>query len=59
LFQTKPQPFLAIVHSEKTKNENVTEELPDEWWYRVYLAVIVVTFAVLFLLWSFSRYFSG
>jgi hypothetical protein len=47
------------VHSEETKPENAAEELPDEWWYRVYLAVIVATVIVLGLLWTFSRYFSS
>lgn len=35
------------------------KELPDEWWYRVYLAVIITTVVVLALLWTFSNYFSG
>jgi hypothetical protein len=47
------------VHSEETKSENAVEELPDEWWYRVYLAVIITTVLVLCALWAFSRYFSS
>ena len=35
------------------------DELPDEWWYRVYAGVIVTTIVVITLLWAFSRYFSG
>jgi hypothetical protein len=38
-------------------NEKV-EELPDEWWHKVYLSVIVTTVLVLAALWAFSRYFS-
>lgn len=34
------------------------EELPDDWWYRVYAAVIVTTILVITALWGFSRYFS-
>jgi hypothetical protein len=51
--------FWIIVHSEETKSENAGEELPDEWWYRVYLAVIITTVLVLCALWAFSRYFSS
>lgn len=40
------------------KNENENEELPDNWWYRVYFAVIVTTVAVIFLLWLFSYHYS-
>ena len=45
----------------KEKNEEIesVEELPDDWWYRVYLAVMVMTVVVLTSLWAFSRYFSG
>lgn len=35
------------------------EEMPDEWWYKVYVAVMVTTVAVIFLLWLFSRYFAA
>jgi hypothetical protein len=35
-----------------------TGELPDEWWYRVYAAVIVTTVAVVAALWAFTEYFS-
>jgi len=34
-------------------------ELPDEWWYKVYVAVIITTVVVISLLWAFSRYFSS
>jgi len=36
-----------------------SEELPDEWWHKVYAGVIVVTIIVITSLWAFSRYFSG
>jgi len=35
------------------------EELPDSWWYKVYVGVIVSLVVVLAALWSFSRYFSS
>ncbi len=41
---------------EKQLKEN--EELPDAWWYRVYLAVIIFTIFVIAALWAFSYYFS-
>ncbi|HYP51591.1 MAG TPA: hypothetical protein VEQ34_11675 [Pyrinomonadaceae bacterium] len=47
------------MHSEENKQGVEAEELPDEWWYRVYWAVIATTVLVLFLLWAFSRYFSS
>jgi hypothetical protein len=34
-------------------------ELPDSWWYRVYLAVIITTIIVISLLWFFSQHFSN
>ncbi|MBX7055365.1 MAG: hypothetical protein K1X36_10445 [Pyrinomonadaceae bacterium] len=34
-------------------------ELPDSWWYKVYVGVIVSLVIVLAALWSFSRYFSS
>jgi hypothetical protein len=34
-------------------------ELPDSWWYRVYLGVIITTILVISGLWAFSRYFSS
>jgi hypothetical protein len=38
--------------------EDKTEELPDAWWHRVYVAVIVTTVLVVVLLWSFTEFFS-
>jgi hypothetical protein len=35
------------------------EELPDEWWNKVYLAVILTTVLVIAALWAFSKYFSA
>lgn len=46
------------MHSEENKPGIEREELPDEWWHRVYAGVIVTTVIVLALLWAFSRYFS-
>jgi hypothetical protein len=44
-------------HGEKSTEPVV--ELPDEWWYKVYVAVIVTTIVVISLLWTFSNYFSN
>ncbi|MDQ3321062.1 MAG: hypothetical protein M3525_01200 [Acidobacteriota bacterium] len=46
----------------KTEDLNkieAVEELPDAWWYRVYLAVIITTVLVIAALWTFTRYFSS
>jgi hypothetical protein len=40
------------------KNETV-DELPDSWWYRVYIGVIVTTIIVISALGVFSGYFSS
>jgi hypothetical protein len=45
------------------ENENLnpseqSEELPDDWWHRVYAAVMITTALVITALWSFTRYFS-
>ena len=34
-------------------------EYPDNWWYRVYLAVIITTVIVILGLGTFSEYFSS
>jgi hypothetical protein len=47
------------VKKEEVNQQNKAEELPDEWWYRIYLAVIVTTIIVISALWAFSRYFSS
>ncbi len=44
-------------HTEKITEP--VEELPDEWWYRVYAGVIAMTVAVITALWAFSNYFSN
>ena len=46
----------------KSKNIEQTEtveELPDSWWHRVYLGVIVTTILGISALWAFSHYFSS
>lgn len=44
----------------KENTENVeTVEQPDEWWYRIYLGVIISNIVVILALWSFSKYFSS
>jgi hypothetical protein len=43
------------------EHEQIAEiaERPDSFWRRVYAAVIVVTFIVITLLWTFSKFFSS
>ncbi|MDQ3714148.1 MAG: hypothetical protein M3388_18285 [Acidobacteriota bacterium] len=45
--------------SENVEQIEVVEELPDSWWYRVYLGVIITTVLVISALWAFSRFFSS
>jgi len=33
-------------------------ELPDNWWYRIYVAVMISNVLVISALWAFTRYFS-
>jgi len=44
---------------EETENKGESPGKPDEFWRRVYLAVIAVTVIVVTALWSFTRYFSS
>jgi hypothetical protein len=46
------------VDNKEIETEKQADELPDEWWYRVYAAVIVTTVLVIAALWAFSRFFS-
>jgi hypothetical protein len=46
-----------VAHKEDAEKVEV-EELPDDWWHRVYLAVIVTTVVAISALWAFSRHFS-
>lgn len=34
-------------------------ELPDAWWHRVYIGVIIATILVITALWAFSQHFSS
>lgn len=45
--------------SHGTKNTEPVEELPDNWWHKVYVAVIITTVVVISALWAFSKYFSS
>ncbi len=47
------------MNSEEIKAVNKAEELPDAWWYRVYLAVVITTIIVISALGTFNRYFSS
>ena len=43
---------------DKSESDGVPEEYPDNWWYKVYVTVLVVTVLVIAGLWAFSKYFS-
>ena len=45
--------------SHEVRSVEPVEELPDDWWHKVYVGVVVTTVVVISLLWAFSRYFSG
>jgi hypothetical protein len=45
--------------SHGSKNTGPVEELPDAWWHKVYVAVVVATILVISALWAFSHYFSS
>jgi hypothetical protein len=44
--------------SENNQQIEIVEELPDSWWYRVYLAAIITTIIVISALGTFTRHFS-
>ncbi len=46
------------MNAEKIKEIDNAQELPDAWWYRVYLAVIITTVVVISALGFFTNYFS-
>lgn len=39
------------------QNPDYPDERPNEFWHRVYSAVILTTFVVVTALWAFSEYF--
>jgi hypothetical protein len=43
----------------ETSESAKPEEKPDDWWYKVYVAVMVNAIVMIFLLWLFSRYFAA
>ncbi len=47
------------MNTEKKGYIKSPNELPDDWWYKVYASVIVTTILVIAALWGFSRYFSS
>ena len=54
--------FLKMKNDETNKDETnkqvIVEELPDSWWYRVYIAVIITTIIVISALGLFTEIFS-
>ncbi len=47
-----------IMNDEKLNETADIAELPDDWWYRVYLGVIITNILVIAALGTFTRYFS-
>ena len=47
------------MEEKQSEDQAKVQELPDAWWYRVYIAVIISTAAVILALWAFSLYFSS
>jgi hypothetical protein len=45
--------------NEKINEKKKVEELPDAWWHRIYLAVIITTIIMIMLLGLFSETFSS
>lgn len=48
-----------IVKIEENSEKVEVVEYPDEWWYRVYLGVLISNILVIAVLWTFSTYFSS
>lgn len=48
-----------IVKIEENSEKVEVVEYPDEWWYRVYLGVLLSNILVIAALWTFSAYFSS
>lgn len=46
------------MENEKIKNGE-TEELPDAWWNKVYLLVVITTIVVIAALGAFTEYFTN
>ncbi|CAN5553434.1 hypothetical protein BH10ACI2_BH10ACI2_12270 [soil metagenome] len=44
---------------EKLNKSAEADELPDNWWYRVYIGVMISLVMTITALWLFSRYFSS
>ncbi|MBE7515627.1 MAG: hypothetical protein HS105_03310 [Chloracidobacterium sp.] len=42
-----------------TKPEEPPIEKPDEWWYKIYFAVMITTIVVISALYAFTHYFSS
>lgn len=46
------------MNTEKIEEIEKAQELPDAWWYRVYLAVIITAVVIISALGFFTNYFS-
>lgn len=45
--------------TDEFNQKNEVEEFPDDWWYRVYLGVIISNILVIVALGTFTYYFSN
>ncbi len=50
-----------FMHSDNTNrmDSDITIEKPDEWWYKIYFAVMITTIVVISALYAFTHYFSS
>ena len=53
---TEAEFFTMKIKKDSEKIEKI--EKPDEWWYRIYAAVIIFTVFVITALYLFTKYFS-
>jgi hypothetical protein len=47
------------MHETSKAGGNKADEYPDEWWYKIYAAALLVNALVILALWAFSRHFSS
>ncbi|HEX8636881.1 MAG TPA: hypothetical protein VF692_02375 [Pyrinomonadaceae bacterium] len=47
------------MHAKEIIENEKVEEFPDDWWYRVYIGVIITTIVVILALGAFSEHFSS
>jgi hypothetical protein len=40
------------------KDDGPRPEVPDRFWYKIYISVVITTIVVVAALWAFGQYFS-